>query len=100
MENGNKLVDILGLAPTNPADRVFLKELLGNNAKNGGAYMFRTIDVRDDIEKWHVGKANNLYTRVRDKKIFRKVPIALISLRVPAVLPAYCKKTIGCKSRT
>ena len=98
--NGNKLVDILGLAPTNPADRFFLKELLGNNAKNGGAYMFRTIDVRDDIEKWYVGKANNLYTRVRDKKIFRKVPIALISLRVPAVLPAYCKKTIGCKSRT
>ena len=90
--NGNKLVDILGLAPTNPADRVFLKELLGNNAKNGGAYMFRTIDVRDDIEKWYVGKANNLYTRVRDKKIFRKVPIALISLRVPAVPPAYCQR--------
>ena len=31
-------------------------------------------------------------TRVRDKKIFRKVPIALISLRVPAVLPAYCQR--------
>ncbi len=31
-------------------------------------------------------------TRVRDKKIFRKVPIALISLRVPAVPPAYCQR--------
>ena len=33
-----------------------------------------------------------VYTRVRDKKSFRKVPIALISLRVPAVLPAYCQR--------
>ena len=31
-------------------------------------------------------------TRVRDQKSFRKVPIALISLRVPAVLPAYCQR--------
>ena len=31
-------------------------------------------------------------TRVRDKKIFRKVSIALISLRVPAVPPAYCQR--------
>lgn len=34
----------------------------------------------------------SLYTRVRYKKIFRKVPIALISLRVPAVPPAYCQR--------
>ncbi|UED82644.1 GIY-YIG nuclease family protein [Lysinibacillus sp. CD3-6] len=27
--------------------------------------MFRTIDVRDGITKWYVGKANNLYTRLR-----------------------------------
>lgn len=32
------------------------------------------------------------FTRVRDKKIFRKVPIALISLCVPAGLPAYCQR--------
>ena len=75
------LVDILGLAPTNPADRVFLKELLGNNAKNGGAYMFRTIDVRDDIEKWYVGKANNLYNRLRTHLGSGKLDSAKLSSR-------------------
>ena len=40
------------------------------------------------------------FTRVRDKKIFRKVPIALISLCEPAGLPAYIvKETTGCKGR-
>lgn len=43
------------------------------------------------------GKGLNVFlciiiTRVRDKKIFRKVPIALISLCVPVGLPAYCQR--------
>ena len=85
--NGNKLVDILGLAPTNPADRVFLKELLGNNAKNGGAYMFRTIDVRDDIEKWYVGKANNLYNRLRTHLGSGKLDSAKLSTVNVVIIP-------------
>lgn len=27
--------------------------------------MFRTIDIRDNIEKWYIGKAKNLYRRLR-----------------------------------
>ena len=40
-----------------------------------------------------------IITRVRDKKIFRKVPIVLISLCVSAGLPLIVKETTGCKSR-
>ncbi|WP_305068693.1 RHS repeat-associated core domain-containing protein [Lysinibacillus sp. CD3-6] len=65
VRNPTILSDVFGLAPTNPNDRAFLKEILGTSKKSGGAYMFRTIDVRDGITKWYVGKANNLYTRLR-----------------------------------
>ena len=66
VKDSNRWVDVFGLAPTNPAHRDFLKEIIGNNYKtSGGVYMFRTIDTRDNIEKWYVGKANNLYERLR-----------------------------------
>ncbi|MDO4729373.1 MAG: GIY-YIG nuclease family protein, partial [Bacteroidota bacterium] len=45
--------------------RTDVKELLGDIKNKGGAYMFKTIDLRDGIEKWYVGKAKNLYKRLR-----------------------------------
>ena len=83
----NTWVDVFGLAPTNPIDRAFLKELLGSNAKNGGVYMFRTIDVRDGVEKWYVGKANNLYSRLRTHLGTGKLDPAKLSTLNVVVLP-------------
>lgn len=65
VKDTNILFDAFGLAPTSPFDRAYLKEILGASKKSGGAYMFRTIDIRDGMTKWYVGKANNLYTRLR-----------------------------------
>lgn len=28
--------------------------------------MFKTIDITDGVEKWYVGKTNNLYRRLRE----------------------------------
>jgi len=55
-------VDVFGLSPTNPVDRAFLKEILGEHKNKGGAYMFRVLKKGE--EKWYVGKANNLYRRL------------------------------------
>ena len=87
MEDCNKLVDILGFAPTKLADRLFLKEILGGNAKDGGVYMFRTIDVRDGVEKWYVGKANNLYRRLRSHLGSGKLDSAKLDTLNVIILP-------------
>ncbi|MFV0344935.1 MAG: RHS repeat-associated core domain-containing protein [Bacteroidales bacterium] len=58
--DSNTEVDPFGLAPTNKADRDFLKEILGSNAKEGGVYMFKEKGT------WYVGKSNNLYRRLRE----------------------------------
>ena len=87
VEDCNKLVDILGFAPTKLADRLFLKEILGGNAKDGGVYMFRTIDVRDGVEKWYVGKANNLYRRLRSHLGSGKLDSAKLDTLNVIILP-------------
>jgi GIY-YIG catalytic domain protein len=55
-------VDVFKLSPTDPIDRAFLKEILGEHKNKGGAYMFRVL--KEGKEKWYVGKANNLYRRL------------------------------------
>jgi len=60
VHDSNAWVDLFGLAPTNPIDRAVLKGLLGDNAKDGGVYMFK------EGGKWYVGKSNNLYRRLRE----------------------------------
>ena len=60
--DSNIQVDVFGLSPTNPVDRAFLKEILGEHKNKGGAYMFRVLKKGE--EKWYVGKANNLYRRL------------------------------------
>ena len=62
MFDSNIQVDVFGLSPTNPVDRAFLKEILGEHKNKGGAYMFRVLKKGE--EKWYVGKANNLYRRL------------------------------------
>ncbi|EIC0790889.1 GIY-YIG nuclease family protein, partial [Salmonella enterica subsp. enterica serovar Livingstone] len=64
-QNPLSWIDPLGLAPTEKWARDYIREILGSNYKDGGVYFFRTIDVRDQVEKWYVGKANNLYERLR-----------------------------------
>ena len=60
--DSNIQVDVFGLSPTDPIDRAFLKEILGEHKNKGGAYMFRVL--KEGKEKWYVGKANNLYRRL------------------------------------
>jgi len=60
VHDSNSWVDLFGLAPTSPLDRAVLKGLLGDNAKDGGVYMFK------EGGKWYVGKSNNLYRRLRE----------------------------------
>ena len=85
--DSNTWIDALGLAPTNPIDRAFLKEFLGNEAKKGGIYMFKTIDVRDGVEKWYVGKANNLYRRLRTHLGTGKLDPAKLSTLNVVIIP-------------
>ena len=57
-----------------------------------GKLLYRKFVKNETNKEYLSGLEDIKDTRVRDKKIFRKVPIALISLRVPAVLPAYCQR--------
>ena len=41
--DSNIQVDVFGLSPTDPIDRAFLKEILGEHKNKGGAYMFRVL---------------------------------------------------------
>ena len=53
------------------------------------AALYHRREVASVLKQYHLLP---ILTQVRDKKIFRKVPIALISLRVLAVPPAYCQR--------
>ena len=57
-----------------------------------GKLLYRKFVKNETNKEYLSGLEDIKDTRVRDKKIFRKVPIALISLRVPAVPPAYCQR--------
>jgi excinuclease UvrABC nuclease subunit len=52
--------DFFGLAPTDKWLRDYIREILGSNCHDGGAYFFKTAD-----DSWYIGKADDLYRRLR-----------------------------------
>jgi len=58
--DSNMQIDLFGLAPTEKWMRDLLREILGSNLHDGGAYFFQT-----GPNEWYVGKANDIYRRLR-----------------------------------
>ncbi len=81
------MVDVWGLAPTNPFDRAFIREILGDNLHDGGAYMFKTVDPRDGLTKWYVGKSKNLYSRLRSHLGTGKLTSANLETLQAVIIP-------------